>query len=46
LTNQAPFVIIQSQVEGNRTGAKEGKDYPKGDKMVTKNLFREIEKSA
>ena len=39
LTNHLDNAIIQSQVEGNRTRAGEGRNWPKSNKIVTKNFF-------
>ena len=39
LTNRPGYAIIQSQVEGNRTRAEEGKVAQKYYKMVTKKIF-------
>jgi hypothetical protein len=44
LTNHSNSAIIQSQVEGNRTRAGEGRKCPRGNKMVTKNFLEKIEK--
>jgi hypothetical protein len=46
LTKCPSDVIIQSQAEGSPTRGDEGKERANNYKIVTKNFFRKIEKSA